>query len=210
MLFPTIMLGVVVALVIFFKSPVFKGWVGEKSVQLVVSIGLDKTVYHGIQNVTISDGHGTTQIDHVYISRYGIFVLETKNYKGWIFGSPNDRNWTQKLFKNSYRFQNPLWQNKKHIRCLSQLLELAEDKFHSVIVFCPDAEFKTQMPDNVVYSGKPLCHYIKSFQNVLFDDQQVLAIRDNILLKRYEPNGKTHKQHVRYLKEKHSKAESMK
>lgn len=208
MVYPFIVLGIIIILTIIFKSPIFKGWIGEKFTQLTVSIGLDESVYNGIQNVTIPDGIGTTQIDHVYVSQYGIFVIETKNYKGWIFGTEKDRYWTQKLFKKSHRFQNPIWQNKKHIRCLSELLSLPEKYFHSVIVFCPNAELKTEMPANVVSAGKRMLKYINSFQEVCFSDEQVTLIIQKIIKGRLQPTRKTHKEHVRYLKEKHENKET--
>lgn len=63
----------------------FKGWVGEMQGTLAAKIRLDSQVYRSINNVTIPTANGTTQIDHVIVSRYGIFVVETKNIKGWIY-----------------------------------------------------------------------------------------------------------------------------
>ena len=63
----------------------------------------------------------TTQIDHVVVSRHGVFVIETKNYGGWIFGKPGAKNWTQKFPRRSTTFQNPLRQNDKHVRTLVEL-----------------------------------------------------------------------------------------
>ncbi|WP_350617509.1 nuclease-related domain-containing protein, partial [Pseudomonas sp. HY7a-MNA-CIBAN-0227] len=77
-------------------------------------------------NVTLPlPNGGSTQIDHVIVSIYGIFVIETKNYKGWIFGNEKQRQWTQ-AFPNGrkYKFQNPLRQNYLHIKTLADLLEL--------------------------------------------------------------------------------------
>jgi restriction system protein len=64
----------------------FKGWVGEMQGALAAKIRLDSQVYRSINNVTIPTANGTTRIDHVIVSRYGIFVVETKNIKGWIYG----------------------------------------------------------------------------------------------------------------------------
>jgi restriction system protein len=71
------------------KSPWFKGVVGETLVNLAAKLFLDGKDYHLIRNLTLPTGEGTTQIDHVIVSRYGIFVIETKNMSGWIFGSPH-------------------------------------------------------------------------------------------------------------------------
>jgi restriction system protein len=71
----------------FLKSPFMKGKIGEGVVNLSNFMMLDKTIYIPIKDVTLklSDG-STTQIDHILVSVYGIFVIETKNMKGWIFG----------------------------------------------------------------------------------------------------------------------------
>ena len=74
-----------------FKSPWFKGIVGEFIVNLSAKLLLDKEKYHLIKNVTLPTENGSTQIDHVIVSEFGVFVVETKNMKGWIFGSPNQK-----------------------------------------------------------------------------------------------------------------------
>jgi len=106
------------------KSPWFKGVFGEFIVNTSAKLMLDKNEYHFIKNVTLPIENGTTQIDHIIISVYGVFVVETKNMKGWIFGSPNQPMWTQKIYKHSNKFQNPLHQNYKHVKALEQLLGL--------------------------------------------------------------------------------------
>lgn len=63
-----------------------KGWFGEVQGTLAKKIFLDANVYVDVNNVTIPTQNGTTQIDHIIVSRYGIFVVETKNMSGWIFG----------------------------------------------------------------------------------------------------------------------------
>ena len=74
--------------------------------------------------------------------------------------------WTQKIFKNSYKFQNPLHQNYKHQKVLEVLLSdiIATEYLHSVIVFMPDCEFKTVMPANV-FIGKAWTEYVKGFKD---------------------------------------------
>lgn len=72
--------------------PKERGYFGEKSVAFFLS-GLDKTKYKVINNIMLQVGNKTTQIDHVIVSNYGIFVIETKNYKGWIIGNEFDDNW---------------------------------------------------------------------------------------------------------------------
>ena len=106
--------------------------------------------YHLLNHVTLRLEDGTTQIDHVLVSRFGIFVIETKDYKGWIFAGPRDRYWTQVLYLAKFRFQNPLRQNHRHVRAIQELLDfLPPDVVRPVVVFTGDAEFKTNIPEGV-------------------------------------------------------------
>ena len=43
---------------------------------------------------------GTTQIDHVVVSKYGLFTIETKNYRGKIYGDDARDKWTQVIVTN--------------------------------------------------------------------------------------------------------------
>ena len=124
-------------------KPVLKGKFGEFAVSIHAKKYLTED-YILLNNCTLPDEQsGTTQIDHILLSPYGIFIIETKNYKGWIFGGERQKMWTQKIFKNSYKFQNPLHQNYKHQKVLEAVLSdiIAAEYLHSVIVFMPDCEF---------------------------------------------------------------------
>ena len=87
------------------KSPWFKGVLGEFMVNTAIKLMLDKKHYHLLDNITLPTEDGSTQIDHIIVSRFGIFVVETKNMKGWIFGSEHQKQWTQKIFKHTARFR---------------------------------------------------------------------------------------------------------
>jgi restriction system protein len=96
---------------------------------------LDLNTYRRVHNLIVPSIDGTTQIDHVIVSVYGIFVIETKNMEGWIFGSPHQKTWTQSLFGKKFQFQNPLRQNYRHTRCLAEFLGLDHDLLRSVVFF---------------------------------------------------------------------------
>jgi len=74
-----------------FVLPRLKGRLGEASINFSAKRLLDQNIYRLIPDIMFPTPDGTTQIDHVIISRYGIFVIETKTYKGWIYGSENER-----------------------------------------------------------------------------------------------------------------------
>ena len=85
-----------VVLIAVLKSPWFKGVIGEFIVNVSAKLMLDKNEYHLIKNVTLPTEDGTTQIDHIIASVYGVFVVETKNMKGWIFGAKISRRGPKK------------------------------------------------------------------------------------------------------------------
>ena len=184
-----------------FKTPVVKGIIGEFIVNTFNSVALDKSVYQSLKNVTLPSADGTTQIDHVIVSPYGIFVIETKNMKGWIFGGERQKVWTQQIYKKRNTFQNPLRQNYKHIKALQELLGVDDKELHSVIVFTGDCKFKTKMPENV-FRGVSYTRYIKSFSDVVFSDAQVEEMINSIETGRKTPSIKTHREHVKHLKQK--------
>jgi len=88
-------------------KPVIKGWLGEKTVSLYLHM-LPQTEYAVMNDVILSTDTGTTQIDHVVVSFYGIFVIETKNYKGWIYGNEDSEQWTQKYLWEEKQFYESL------------------------------------------------------------------------------------------------------
>ena len=181
------------------KSPWYKGVFGEFFVNWSVKYLLDKDKYHLIKNVTLPTDDGSTQIDHVIISKFGVFVVETKNMKGWIFGSPNQKTWTQKIYNHSNRFQNPLFQNYKHVKAIASLLDLNDQQVHSVVVFVGDSKFKTETPENVTY-GRGYARYIKSKVTPVLTDSQVVQIVKKIEQFRLMPSFKTGREHIRHVK----------
>ena len=111
--------------------------------------------YHGmmLQNVYIPKRNGeTTEIDLLYITEKGIFVIESKNYSGYIFGSETNRSWTSTYYAGKtwlgqrkvekHHFYNPVWQNETHIKYLRKFLTNTYIPMYSLIVFSNHCEFK--------------------------------------------------------------------
>jgi len=122
--------------------------------------------------LTLETPDGTTQIDHIYLSRNGIFVIETKNYKGWIFGNEKQKQWTQSLYRRKYKFQNPIHQNYKHVKAVQNLLGIRQNLIYSIVVFVGNSQFKTVMPYNVVTLSE-LLPYIRSYDTVILNEGDV-------------------------------------
>lgn len=92
--------------------------------------------------------HKMSEIDVLMLHRSGIYVFESKNYSGWIFGNERDEKWTQSLLGKGHaaqkeHFFNPVLQNKIHIRHLCRLLNGYEQKIYSIIVFSDRCELKS-------------------------------------------------------------------
>lgn len=96
-----------------------------------------------LQNLYLpKDNGGTSEIDVVYITQKGIFVIESKNYSGWIFGNENDQYWTASLPNgNKNQFYNPVKQNRTHIKWLRNIVG-EEVPLYSVIAFSERCELK--------------------------------------------------------------------
>ena len=177
-----------------------KGWLGEKATTAGLWAFLDESVYRRIDNVIVPSRNGTTQIDHVLVSVFGIFVLETKNIKGWIFGAPDQAKWTQVLYGKKYQFGNPLKQNYRHTKCLSEYLDLDHELFHSVVFFIGECEFKTPMPENVLSRG--LSRYIESFDEHLLTHEQVQRVAQGLRTLK-DSSGLSKSDHMESLRERH-------
>ena len=191
---------IVTALVLpVFRTPWFKGVSGEFLVRLLARLMLDRNRYYAFHNVMLATPDGTTQIDHIFVSRFGVFVVETKNMQGWIFGDPSRATWTQQIFKSKYKFQNPLRQNYKHTKALEALLSIPESAIYSVIVFVGESTFKTVMPDNVTYAGG-FIRYIKSKSQTILTDSQVRAVVSAIELGKLKSTFQVQREHVRRLR----------
>lgn len=93
-------------------------------------------------NVYLGKGGNTTEIDVLFIDTTGLYVIESKNYSGWIFGGPRQKEWTQSLFRHRYHFLNPILQNKRHIAFLEKELGMKGDIFKSYIVFSDHCHLK--------------------------------------------------------------------
>ena len=181
------------------KSAWFKGAIGEWLVNRVTRWTLPAYSYKHFNDVTLETNDGTTQIDHIIVGRYGVFCIETKNMKGWIYGKTKDRQWTQKFYRKSFKFQNPLRQNYKHVKTLESMLKLPKNTVHSIVVFAGEATLKSDMPENVIYARR-LSGYIKSFKKTVLSDTDIEKICETIETKRLDPGWGTNRRHVHNLK----------
>lgn len=177
----TIIIVIIVLIVILpiIKSPNSKGKRGEERVTRILE-KLPNTQYRLINNLMLNTPYGTTQIDHIVISLYGIFVIETKNYTGWIIGNQYAEYWTQNLYGKKYQFNNPLKQNYGHIISLTQKLNIPQNVFISIIAFSNQAELKTQT-NEAVLNFRNIYDKIINFCIPIFSEAQILNMEAFLL-----------------------------
>ncbi len=193
---------VIVAILInVLKSSWLKGKIGEHWTKRTGEKNLDEKIYTQIHNVTLRTDDGTTQIDHIILSKFGIFVIETKNMSGWIFGDKFSSFWTQVKNGRKNKFQNPLHQNYKHIKELQKIVEIDESNFFSVVIFTGNAKLKTKLPENITDKYSYI-EYIKSKNDQIIDDENIEKFIETIEKKRLPRSLKTDIEHIRYLKRK--------
>ena len=121
---------------IFYKK--IRGFMGEFGVKTELK-KLPKDKYIVLNDFMIKSNKGTHQIDHIVISKFGIFVIEMKNYYGVITGNEYKDKWTQHLGRNKYYFNNPILQTYGHIKALEEVLQLDKKNFISIVCFSNQA-----------------------------------------------------------------------
>ena len=189
------------------KKPFIKGKIGEMSVAALLSF-LPKSKYVVLNDLMFKIGGNTTQIDHIVVSIYGIFVIETKNYKGWIFGNENGDYWTQNIWGKKYALYNPLYQNKRHISFLLRKFNMLEERcmyIFPVVVFLRASKLRLTGDCDCVLKLYELISYIHSFKH------EIMTIDDcNYIASIFQENNvedrsvrKTHKHNVKFAKRRH-------
>ena len=141
---------------------------------------------------------GTTELDVVLLHESGIYVFESKNYGGWIFGSEGQKYWTQTLpvgrrKSQKHRFYNPILQNEGHLDVLYKFLRPTQllngpPPYYSYIVFSNRCVLK-DVP------RKSKNHYILYLGELLFAVQErtaeagarLTAAEIELLYERLEP-----------------------
>lgn len=172
-----------------------RGFMGEFWVKNELN-KLPKDKYIVLNNIMIRSSKGSHQIDHIVVSKYGIFVIEMKNYYGLITGDEYKDKWTQHLGKNKYYFNNPIHQNYGHIKALEELLQMDNDKFISIICISNQANVKVTAKN--VTQLDFLNGLIKSYNTEIIDENLV-EIKNKIEFGNISDKG-ARKEHVRNIK----------
>jgi hypothetical protein len=159
--------------------------------------------YHLLNHITLQVRDGTTQIDHILISKFGVFVIETKHYSGWIFGNAKHAVWTQVQFKQKFRFRNPIFQNLRHVRAVQDLLDfLPPGVIQSIVVFTGQAEFKTEVPHGV-FNLSGFIDYVQKHSVEVMSLNRVQFSVGRLETARLAVTGETDIEHVQSLERRY-------
>lgn len=188
-----IIIAVVIIILLFRLIPT-KGKVGEKRVASILK-RLPEDDYKVLNDLLLSSNGYSTQIDHIVVSTYGIFVIETKFYQGWIYGGENGEYWTQNIYGNKYLLRNPIHQNQGHIRALKFLLkEYGNIPYISIVAFSRQASLGVDAHTPVIYWDE-IPRIINQFENRVLTQSQTRNI-SNFLRAHNVEDKDAKKQHI--------------
>ena len=161
---------------------------GERTVSSYLA-DLECDDYQIFNDLLLRDGNYTTQIDHIILSRYGVFVIETKNVHGKVYGSGNAEFWKQYLpdwgYKHygttqEHQLRNPLWQNAGHIKSLRRLVFDNDIPIHGIVVFPYETDLYVTA-DQPVLKMWQVVPYIKQYRDKVLSADQLGFYRRRLL-----------------------------
>lgn len=191
------------------ETPSYRGWWGEYKVNLMLRSCLSNdyrvftnAIYRG------KTRHESTQIDHVVVSRFGVFVIETKSLKGKIYVDPLEPNsWLQIVGRRKYKLRSPLMQNYSHIKAVQAVTGVHSQKIHSYAVMAGSAEFPDGMPERV-FTIWALVRKIQSHRTPVFSRGHVDDICSALRRRRIKGGYWASRRHVERLKAKEAEGKT--
>jgi hypothetical protein len=185
--------------------------------EILVNNLLEKTLlqlkeYYLLNNITyeVNNTVGSSQIDHILISPYGIFIIETKHYSGNIIGGSKQFKWAsiyryKNGFKKIYYFLNPLRQNYTHVKVVDDLIKnIKSEEFHSIIVFTGSAKLQNDRIENILYLDELIAYICKYNKKTISKSQfyESIGILEHHRLK---PSKLTEINHINNIKKKRNR-----
>lgn len=179
-----------------------KGRRGEQKSQRLLS-KLDPKVYQPLHDLLLPAKHDTSQLDHVLVSPYGLFVIETKAFSGIISGREWDTNWVQHIPRKvqELKIPNPCRQNYGHRISLQRLLtKFGNIPIHSIIAVSDSCQLDVESYGAVVVNHKDLLKTIDTLSTRrVLSDQEIKQIKE-ILQDANIPGRAARKEHIKNVK----------
>lgn len=197
----------------WYNSARQKGKRGEMRVFSILSQLSDE--YTILNDLVLRTDKGTTQIDHVVVSKYGVFTIETKNYRGEIYGDDKRQKWTQLIvtkvtyakkrwktytYVTKNNFYNPVKQSLGHAFRIKELLyAFPHVKIIPIVAFAGDAILSNIDTRHHVVYKENLPEIIDRYKTICLTDNDVQAIID-ILEKNNIREFLSDRQHVKNIR----------
>lgn len=207
----------------YYFSPKQKGKRGEHNVQKLLA-QLPESDYTIFNDLIFKTSYGTTQIDHVVASKYGVFVIETKNYRGEIYGNDDQQEWKQIIKTNvtyhkkwwktythikKSEFYNPVRQSIGHVVQIRKILSCIPNvNAVSIVVFSDNADLSGVNSSHHVVNSCQLLQCICSYTLPCLSDQELARVCKQL----YDMNVRevvSDREHERNVRQSHAYSESM-
>lgn len=171
------------------------GWFGEYWTKEQLD-RLPKDQYTVLNDILIETDGRTHQIDHIIISPYGIFSIETKQYNGFIIGNKYDKKWTRYVGKKKYYYENPIRQNYGHVKALSELLKIDEPKIYNIVCIPSKAKLKIEH-DGELTRYDTLVDKILTYKEVVINNPNDIV---DIINRKNITDSKIRKKHIKNIR----------
>ncbi|MBO7366098.1 MAG: NERD domain-containing protein [Bacteroidales bacterium] len=196
----TVLSLIFILVIIFWRFRSTGGNYGEETVASILK-KLPEDKYKVLNNITIRTEVGTSQIDHIVFSIYGIFVIETKDYLGYIYGSEETEYWTKSTKRRKYRFYNPILQNYGHIRALRGRLgrQYSNVPIYSIVAFSGRGDLRITAKNSHVVYFSDLKRTILNYKDVVIPDENVDRLFYRISIIECDSKS-TQEEHIQYAR----------
>lgn len=160
-----------------------KGKYGERKIQEILLSLPDE--YYVFNDIILDEDGFYSQIDHVVISPYGIFVIETKNLTGWIYGNEKSEEWIQNIYGNKYYFRNPIKQNNAHVLAIKSLYGLSSNQIIPIVVFLDGAKLFVTTKSNVIGIHE-MYDCIRSYNSIRINNDRIESMAKKLVYSSFE------------------------
>lgn len=161
-------------LLVFLGSPRYRGDIAERRVRRILAAGLERSRYTVFNDLVLPFGGGTVHIDHVIVSKFGIFVIESAYAPGRIAGAAVQERWKRRRLGRNVRFDNPVHRNRVQAEALAAALDFPMAVFQRAVVLVGMRSFRDPRPTEVLEPERLLAWLRRSGQPKL-DERQVAS-----------------------------------
>ena len=193
---PIFIIVMILTIIVLIFGKKIIGAAGEHWTKEVLN-KLPKDKYIVLNNVFIKSNYGTHQIDHVVVSPFGIFSIETKQYNGYIIGNKYDKKWIRYAGNKKYYYENPIRQNYGHVKALSELLNIDDSKIFNIVCIPSTAKLNIEH-DGELTRYDTLLDRIISYKEVIIPNvnEIVEIINQNNII-----DDNVRKEHIKNIRE---------